>query len=230
MNTLRNLLELIFPRSCPCCGDALVRGEKEICLDCLTDIEQTEFHHNSQENEFFYRLAGRVPLEGAAALFYFDKKGKLQSAVSALKYNRAAGIGGFLGEYYGRRLSGSPILDGVEALLPVPLHRQRQRERGYNQAALIASGIGKACGIPVKKDILSRRQATQSQTRKGRTGRWENVRDAFVAQAPVPGRIALVDDVVTTGATTEACIRSLLAARPDVKVIVLCLAVTRGQS
>lgn len=208
MDMLRDLLNLVFPRTCPGCERDLVRSEGAVCTKCLLDIQETGFHLKEADNELFYRLAGKTPLAGAFALYYFDKQGKFKKIIQALKYKKMPQVGSFLGELYGEKLqeAGIPTFDTI---VPVPLHRSRLVERGYNQSLEISKGISKATGIPVEAKSLIRNEKTVSQTRKSKTERWENVRDVFVIRRKLTGNILLVDDVITTGSTLEACIRTL---------------------
>lgn len=179
-------------------------------MSCLSDMPLTNFHNNPESNELFMRFGGKVSLQGATSLFYFDKKGKLQSLLKALKYHNLPQVGRYLGAYLASELQGSGFLQGDETLIPVPLHRTKLASRGYNQSAAIAEGLQK--GFPkVKIDTKSlvRARKTETQTRKSREERWDNVGSVFRLNQPVSGKIVLVDDVITTGATLESCIRVL---------------------
>ena len=225
---LKSLLDLIFPRICPGCDASLVRGEGSVCTECLLAIQETNFHEAEQDNELFYRLAGKTPLEGAFALYYFDKKGRFQKVVKALKYKNMPQVGRFLGEFYGELLHESGVLKDVNAIVPVPLHRSRLRERGYNQSEQIARGLHKATGIAIDRKALARKEKTATQTRKTQAERWDNVRDVFEMRRPLGGHILLVDDIITTGATLESCIRTLYAqAEPPESVRVAALGMAR---
>ncbi len=210
---------LFTDNSCPACGSDLLADEREVCWGCLSQMEETGFHANPDQNEAFLRFAGKVPVTGAATLFYYDKGGRLQILLEHLKYKDSPRLGEFLGELYGHRLKDSALLEGVEALLPVPLHVRKLLMRGYNQAEKLALGVSKVTGIPVAKNLLRRTRFTTSQTRKGRRDRWLNVSGAFELLAPPPSGILLIDDVLTTGATLEACIQTLLSATEPPKVV-----------
>ncbi len=223
--SLRDVLNLVFPRTCPGCGKLTVRQEGAVCLECLTEVRQTRFHRSPTDNELYLRVAGKVPLAGASAFLYFDKEGRVQQMVQALKYRNQPGVGTYLGEVWADSMRASEWWQGINVLVPVPLHRSRRVERGYNQAEMIAAGLGKVGGKPVVKKALVRKEQTQTQTRKGKEERWKNVRDVFSVKGRVTGHVGLVDDVATTGATLEACIRALLASdSPPRAISVLCLA------
>ena len=225
---LRSLLQLIFPSSCPGCNGALVRNEGAVCIECQLEMEETGFHRQAADNELFYRLAGKVPLEGAFALYYFDKKGRFKRIIQGLKYKNLPQVGRYLGELYGEQLAADGWKDKLDAIIPVPLHRSRMASRGYNQSEMIALGLEKALGVKMDKKSLRRKEKTATQTRKNKTERWENVREVFEMHKPLAGNLLLVDDVITTGSTLEACIRTLYAQEvPPERVWVAALGMAR---
>ncbi|RMG27326.1 MAG: ComF family protein [Bacteroidetes bacterium] len=208
----KHFWRLFVQNSCYACGRELTLQERCICLGCLSQIPPTQHEQDFCANELYMKFAGKVPLAGAYSMFYFEKKGRLQKIMQQLKYERAPQIGIFLGELLATRLQGSPFLEGVEALIPVPLHKRKHIHRGYNQSERIATGMSKVLGISVEANCLGRRVFTQTQTAMSRDERWENVKAAFeVLKPPQAAHVLLIDDVITTGATLEACIRSLLA-------------------
>lgn len=228
LNPLRSLLHLFVAQGCYACGRSLSSQESLVCLSCLSQIEETKFHRRMADNELYHRLAGRVPLLGASSLFYFDKAGRLQQLMQALKYERAPQVGTFLGRYFGEVLADSELMAGVEALIPVPLHRSKLRQRGYNQAALIAGGMSEVLGIALREDLVQRQRKTASQARKSGTARWANVAGAFEAVAQLPAQVMVIDDVITTGATLEATIQAMLqAATPPQGIRVGSIGLTR---
>ncbi len=225
---IRDLLHLLFPQNCPGCDNALGRGEHAVCMHCLLELEETNFHKLPADNELYYRLAGRVPLAGASAYYYFDKRGRFKKIIQALKYGNRPQVGKALGAMYGERLAGEAHLQRVDAIVPVPLHRSRFAERGYNQSEMIALGLGKSLGIKVDARSFVRNAKTDTQTKKSQTERWENVQSVFGLRQPLGGHLILVDDVITTGATLEACIRSLYAQpEPPLSIQILALGMAR---
>lgn len=178
-----------------------------LCFKCIRDLPHTGYAplaNNPVEKNFW----GRLPLSAAHSEFYFSKGTLIQHLIHRLKYKGDTGIGFYLGELTGNSLLNSGRFNSVDALIPLPLHARKERIRGYNQAAVICKGLSAVLNIPVITGNIIRRQATESQTRKHRTERWENVSESFAAKniAELEGKhLLLVDDVVTTGATLEAC-------------------------
>ncbi|MDX2249285.1 MAG: ComF family protein [Bacteroidia bacterium] len=213
--------QLFVANSCYGCESPLTIQEKCICLSCLSQIQETQTHLKISDNELYYRLAGRIPLDGAMSLFYFAKSGRLQKILQHLKYKSAPRLGVFLGQYYGHILRGGDWLGQVNAVVPVPLHASRLIQRGYNQSEQIARGLSIALDIPLETQLLKRSRKTLTQTRKAGGNRWENVSGAFELKKNPPAGLLLVDDVITTGATLEACIRTLSEAKvPPEKIYI----------
>lgn len=159
---------------------------------------------------------GRVSIEGATALYYYHKGGGVQAIVRRLKYNGRKDLGRHLGKLMGKEILSAPWFGDLQAVIPVPLHAKRLRSRGFNQSEVFAEGISAATGIPLNTNALLRTEATPTQTRKSRFRRWENVKNAFeVKEEMLDGAssLLLVDDVLTTGSTLEACASQLLAVK-----------------
>ena len=207
-----DLLGLLFPNLCNACGASLFNGEKLICTKCLFDLPFTDYHLY-KENKVMKQLWGRVPLNAAMALLYFRKGAKAQRLIHSLKYNGKTDVGILLGSMIGERLKLSSLYSDIDFSIPVPLHHQKLRSRGYNQSSFIAEGIAQTINIPFKEEILIRTVSTESQTRKNRFSRYENMKAVFKVPETdqITGKhILLVDDVVTTGATLESCANTLL--------------------
>ncbi|PRY14991.1 ComF family protein [Pontibacter ummariensis] len=214
-----DLLSLLFPESCYACDGALVRGEKCICTSCNAKLPYTDFHvHGATElNPLQRRFWGKVPVRFAFSYFYFVPKGRVQRLLHKLKYKGVQELGEHLGQRYGSLLSNYQYAQHFDLLVPVPLHKYKLRRRGYNQSDVFAKGLAEALQLPWSSNVLVRKVASSSQTRKSRLERWQNVEEVFqVRQAQTAAvqdkRILLVDDVLTTGATLEACAVVLLAA------------------
>ncbi|MBK8954361.1 MAG: ComF family protein [Saprospiraceae bacterium] len=213
-NSWDGCLELLYPNLCICCeGKCLTPGQK-FCLECQSQLPPSEMYRY-RENEFTLKFRGRVPLSLGAALFYYQKGSRLQLAMERLKYKNEPDIGISLGAYYAQLLKQNELLQNVDLLMPVPLHPSRQRIRGYNQSAMIARGFSEVSSIPVVENVLLRSKETKSQVDKNRMERIDNMHSVFsVKQAEKieNKHIALMDDILTTGATLEACALQLLKA------------------
>jgi len=203
----RDLFNLLFPDLCCACGCLLYRAEKAVCTFCLYDLPYTD-HHLYADNKTARKLWGRIPFHAAMAFLHFRKAGPVQELIHQLKYRNRQDLGLLLGRMLGERLLKAPLYQGLDCILPVPLHRKKEKLRGYNQSLCIAKGIAEVLGIPVLEKDLIRSIATSSQTQKSRYKRYENMKDVFEVkqEAQLLGlHVLLVDDVITTGATIEAC-------------------------
>lgn len=209
---LNGFLALAYPNNCYGCGKSLAGSETILCRRCSENLPRTGFEW-STENPAFQSFWGRVPVEMAASAFYYRKGELLPRLIHQLKYKNRKDVGLFLGRLTGRLIKASPLFPDPEVVVPVPLHPRKLRIRGYNQCELLAAGISEVTGIPVNTEALIREVFNPSQTRKGRFERWENVAGIFRVINPdtfVNQHILLVDDVITTGATLEACCLPLL--------------------
>jgi ComF family protein len=207
VRTAADLLHLLFPERCNGCGQGLVRGEKVICLNCLRDLPYTDYHLH-RDNKAAKQFWGRLPCHLVVAMLFFKKGSRVQTLIHRLKYKGQTAVGYRLGRLLGERLKQSFEYSSIDLVLPVPLHKRRERARGYNQAEYIAAGIAAILQIPVLSGVLIKPFATDSQTRKGRFSRYENLKSVFEvrdASKLAHKHVLLVDDVITTGATLEAC-------------------------
>jgi ComF family protein len=221
---IRDFFDLLLPQYCLGCNTLLVKGERFICTKCKIDLPRTNFHLNDQ-NPVAQMFWGRVLIENATSFFYFQKGNRLQQIIHKIKYKGEKEAGYELGAAFGYELINTPF-DKVDFILPGPLTNAKQKQRGYNQSEWIAMGISNSLKIPVRTDIISRVTAANSQTRKNRFERWLSVEENFAVlkTSLVKNKhVLLVDDVVTTGATLEAC-ATVLTEVPDCKVSIATLA------
>lgn len=220
-----DFISLLFPRICYGCGNHLIKNEKLICTECYVVIPRTNFHLKS-DNPVARLFWGRCLVEKAAAFSYYSKDSRIRRLIHRLKYSGIGAIGTELGRIYALSMKGSEFLEGVDLLIPVPLHFSKRRKRGFNQSELITYGMSEITGLPVDTSSLIRRTRTRTQTRKSRYDRWTNVEDIFKVTDPEKLKdkhILLVDDVITTGSTIEACVNELLKTG-NVRVSVVALA------
>lgn len=208
----RDLLSLFYPELCPSCSSLLNRDEKTICLSCRFLMPKTGYE-TVTDNPVARMFWGRVRLNAVSACYFFAKKGRVQPLIHELKYKGNRDAGHFLGVEMAKEIIQSPLYEGVDFIVPVPLHPKKIKIRGYNQSEVIANGMTEVMKAPMNKDVLVRQVATSTQTKKSREARWQNVKDIFVLKetALFEGKhILLIDDVITTGSTIEACANTLL--------------------
>ena len=204
---LQDFLALFFPELCAACSTNLFSNEQVICTNCIYHLPVTNFH-NDPENRLSRQLWGRFAFEQASSFVYFRKGGRVQNIMHQLKYNKRPEAGYRMGQLYARALTNSGKWILPDLIIPVPLHPAKLRKREYNQSEKIADGMASVLMIPVVPNNLVRTANTETQTKKSRFERYENLASAFICRYPdvLTGKhILVVDDVFTTGATLEAC-------------------------
>jgi len=227
MTLFDDFFSLIFPNICACCGNNLWKHEQVICTYCDFHLPRTNFHLE-RDNPVTRTFWGRAQIESGAAFYYFNKGNRTQMLIHQLKYKGRKDIGVFLGEKYGVYLKHSLFFNTTEMILPVPLHKKKRMQRGYNQSEEFASGLGKSMNLPVDPYVLCRSKATETQTRKSRFRRWQNVSEIFAVRDPsvIQGKhVLLVDDVITTGATMESCIQ-VISSIPGTRISIAAIGFT----
>jgi ComF family protein len=220
-----DLISLLFPRLCYACGNHLMRNENLICTECYVVIPRTNYHLD-KDNPVAQLFWGRCLIERAAAFSYYNKGSRIKNLIHNLKYKGIKEIGYELGRIYGLSLKSSGFIDGIDLIIPVPLHPSKKHTRGFNQSEIISMGIADVTGLPVDSKSLYRNIISATQTKRSRYERWTNVEGIFqVADYQmIKGRhVLLVDDVITTGSTIESCTKELLGIS-GVKVSVVTLA------
>ena len=222
---LGSFLSLLFPRCCVVCGGPLARGEECLCTMCNINLPRTDYHLR-KDNPVEKMFWGKIPLERATSFFFYRKGSDFRHILHQLKYGGQKDIGAIMGRYMAAELLESGFFEGVDVILPVPLHKKKQQIRGYNQSEWIARGIAAVTGISIDTESVVRQKNTDTQTRKSSFERWENVEGIFQlyhAESLAGKHILIVDDVLTTGATTVEC-ASCLAEIEGIRISVLTLA------
>ena len=221
VSIISDFINLCYPKLCAACHNTLVKNESAICTACIIHLPKTNYHLDLENplNKIFW---GRVPIEMVAAYYFFNKGNKVQKLLHELKYKGNKSVGEKIGVLYGYELLGSPVFSSIDFIMPVPLHPKKLKKRGYNQSEWFANGLGQSMNIPVSTTIIYRNTDSATQTKKSRFNRWENVAEIFGVSTPElinNKHILLVDDVVTTGATIEACAKILKEHHAKVSVV-----------
>lgn len=215
LNVIHDIGNIIYPKLCAACHEALSKQEKVICLKCQIGLPKTD-HVLYDDNPVAKKFWGKVPIERALAMYHFHKTSRLQEVMHALKYKGRKDVGLRLGNLMGYHLLQYQIFNEIDYITAVPLHKDKLIKRGYNQSGVIAEGLSEVLQKTYDAEILQRSIFTETQTKKSRLERWENVKDIFEVQKPdlvTNKHILLLDDVITTGSTLEACALKLIACQ-----------------
>lgn len=225
---LSHFIRLFYPETCASCQALLLHQEFVICTRCRHDLPQT-LHHLQKDNEVVRKFYGRIPLVYGGALLYFHKKGAVQELIHHLKYKGQETIGTAIGHWHGAVLQRNFPSLYPDFIIPVPLHPRKQRQRGFNQVDSYADALAERLGIPCLRTLLVRQLYSKTQTKKSIVGRSEVVHEIFGlrnAEGFHHNHFLLVDDVITTGSTLEACARELLKI-PGAKISIVCMAMSQ---
>ena len=234
LSLLGNIIDFLFPRYCAICDERLLGTEEMLCATCLQDLPITPTWEAPYENNMAKMFWGRIPIEKCAALFYYHSHSNPSYIIYKLKYHQRPDTGNYLGRLIASKGIESDFFKDIDAIIPIPLTRKRQKERGYNQSLLIAKGIQQLTHLTIIKDAVRRKKFSESQTHKNRQERLENVSQVFEASATyhdgqgehpitqLEGKhILIIDDVCTTGATIISCAETLIKAAGKMKISVL---------
>lgn len=224
-----SIINLFFPKVCSGCNSFLLSNENVICTVCRHDIPLTN-HHLNPENDAFKKFYGRIPVIHTSALFYFHKKGIVQELIHNLKYKGHEEIGTVLGEWYAEDLKNIKLLQSVDEIIPVPLHPKKLKERGYNQVTAFGTALSSSLNIDYNDSLLIRNVYSKTQSKKNLLGRTEGIETIFDVSFTEKNHnkhFLLIDDVITTGATLEACSRALLKI-PGAKISIICMAMAQS--
>lgn len=206
MTLINDFLSLIYPRHCEACVNSLFKHETFICNHCKLNLPRSNYHKNT-DNELSQIFAGRIPLQNSSCFYLFEKNGKVQKLLHAIKYQNQKELAFFIGDLYAKDLEKEEAMNSFDVIVPIPLHRKKLKARGFNQSEWFAKGLAERLKKPLDVVSFERARETSTQTKKKKYQRWENVEGIFNLkdkQAFVNKHILLVDDVITTGATVEA--------------------------
>jgi len=226
---LKKLLKLFFPEVCSGCSEILLQNENVICTTCRHDLPLTN-HLLQTENEVFKKFYGKIMIEHASSMLYFHKKGIVQQLIHNLKYRNNTKTGELLGNWYVEDLKSNETLKTIDYIIPVPLHKKRLKERGYNQVAGFSEAIAKGLEKTYCDSILVRNEYASTQSKKNLIGRNSVSDSTFQAQFSETHHnkhFLLVDDVLTTGATLEACGKAILKI-PNAKLSIVTIAMSQS--
>ena len=219
------LINLFFPKVCAACHTLLMSNETVICTRCRHEMPLTQYHLDTK-NEAVKKFYGKIEIQHASAFLYFNKKGMVQELIHNLKYKGHEEIGFVLGNWYVADLKELNLETPFDVVIPVPLHKRKFRERGYNQVTTFGKALAEGLNIAFDDAILYRKKYSKTQSKKNLLGRSENIENIFDVHFSTENQnkhFLIVDDVLTTGATLEACSRALLKI-PGAKISIVCMA------
>jgi ComF family protein len=230
-NFVADAVSTVLPSTCEICGRSLTASEHWLCLDCYLALPRTNVHRQSA-NRVSDRLLRYRPDVRVASWFFYRRQGQYAALIHSIKYNDRPSMGVYFGEQFARELLADNFFDGIDIMLPVPLHWTKLLRRGYNQSRKIAQGVQRVCNLPIGNNLYAR-HTHATQTRRTRDERMTNVQhDLFGVRNPaelVGKRVLIIDDVITTGSTIEACVSALTRAVPTIGAVhILSLAMTEN--
>ena len=226
---ISDIADILMPRSCPVCGKVLSAHEKHICDACMLNLPRTGLHEH-QFNAMEQLFAGKTPIERATGYFFYEKNNRFAAILHRLKYHNDPKLGEWLAGKFAKEIAASGFFDGIDVIIPIPLHKSKLIKRGYNQSEYIARGISNATGIPIDTGIICAIKPHATQTRKGMYERYINSIGIFGIKHPeriVGKHVLIVDDVVTTGATIISCATLMNSEISGITVSAATLAVAR---
>lgn len=225
------LINLIAPKQCIVCGKRLTISEDIICSICNLHMPRTFFSKKPYENDMAKLFWGRIKIEKATALFFYEPHSEMSRIILSLKYSNHPETGELMGRMLAEEIKTDGFFDDIDLIIPIPLTKKRKRERGYNQSMEIARGISEITKIDIVANAVKRNSFKQSQTKKNRWQRHDNVKDVFTIDkdCSLNGKhILLIDDVVTSGSTIISCAQEITEHYDDIKFSVISLGFTKN--
>ncbi len=224
-----DILHLVYPEKCLVCSSELTKKEKDICSVCRVDITYTHFHHFIEANSIDKIFTGRIKTEATYAHLFFEKSKVVQKILFDIKYKNNHALANYFGEEMGGNILQIEKMSSVDILLPIPLHPKKEFIRGYNQSEEIAKGVMTSFPVELGTRYIYRTKHTQTQTRKNRFDRWDNVADVFQIKKEIKEfrHALIIDDVLTTGATIEHFVYALKKVHPKIKISISTLAIAK---
>ncbi|PHR49780.1 MAG: amidophosphoribosyltransferase [Fluviicola sp.] len=226
---INGLLSLIYPRPCLICQSELPENQNHFCFLCLENLHFTDFEKYKESTSADELFWGRVKIQHVYSCLFFEKGNSTQQILHTIKYKEGKDLGVYMGELIGKRIKDNENYKSIDALIPIPLHSKKGFVRGYNQSMVIAQGLSNILEIPII-NAVKRKNHHESQTKKNRFERWDNVKSVFAAdQDKLKGykHVAIVDDVLTTGSTLESAARSIKNVKPDQDISLLTVAIAK---
>lgn len=228
--SIDSILDALWPRMCIACGHRLLSTERLVCTHCLMSLPLTPMAQAPADNELIHRLCGWGRVENAVAAYYYEQKSLTSRIVTSIKYNGWKELGIMMGRIAAEDVGAKTIFADVDVIIPLPLHRRRQKQRGYNQSEMIARGVAAVLGKPIVTDAVERVVYQDQQVKVNTLERHTNVSGAFgnVNASLLAGRhVLIIDDVITTGTTIGECINTLQTSIPDLRVSVFSLTMAK---
>nr|WP_244201569.1 ComF family protein [Flavobacterium cutihirudinis] len=226
---LNYLINLFFPKVCSGCRSVLMTNETVLCTSCRHEMPLTQYHLDAK-NEAVKKFYGKIEIEHASAFLYFNKKGIVQELIHNLKYKGHEEIGTVLGHWYAEDLKELKLNNSFEVVIPVPLHPKKFKERGYNQVTAFGKALSESLNLTFDETVLFRKKYSKTQSKKNLLGRSENIESIFdvhFSERNHNKHFLIVDDVLTTGSTLEACSKALLKI-PGAKISIVCMAMANS--